>query len=496
MIVAKRRQSRLPPYTDLLLLVVGALILSAAALLYQRVAIYHDTGTYYIYGKHILSEAKAVLTHDPAAANVLGEDDKDYFGARSPTYSAIVYLATSRATLWGVLVLQALAAAWVLLALAKAVAPAAHARCFLILATCLTLGTGLSYFLSFAMPDVFAGLGALALLGHLAYPDRLDWTARMGLLLMVGLAASFHPTIPPVLAAAAIAGALAMLVSGGTVRRSALLCGAALGVVIAGWATGPLYRSIERKVFEHRIEAPPFLMARLLEDGTGARYLAEACAADPQRIFCQVPIHPPIDSDAFLWNRDENGTYLAVEPPQRARLRDEQWAFVAGTALSHPVEQFRISLGNWWRQLLMIEVDEPLEDPTTQTSFNLFDQTNSRPGEVRTYGWEAQLEALRTAIMLASGALVLGIALLAATARSQPDERRRVMIVVTVVVVAILVNAAITGIVSKPYPRYQSRISWLLPAILVMLSFHPFLIIRLRNLLKQARYARHKNVGN
>jgi hypothetical protein len=487
MVAAIRKQLSSTWLSDLLLIAISTSMLSAAALLYLRVAIFHDSGTYYIYGEHITSEIRSVLERNRQVIIPLGEDEEDYVGARSPTYSLILYGLTYETTLWGVLFLQAVAASWLLLTISKAVKPNHYARFFLALVFGLMLGSSLPYFVSFAMPDVFAGLGALALLTYLGYADRLTWNARVGLLLMIALAASFHPTIPLILIAAALAGTLTALLAGETPRRSTIALGTALSAILLGMAAPPFYRAVEHHYFDHRITAPPFVMARLLEDGTGADYLTEECSRTPRHTFCQVPIQPPIDSDSFLWNQDENGTYLVVEPPQRERLRQEEMAFALGTVASRPLEQLRISATNWWRQLGMNEVVEPIADPRTQTSFGLFENVNARPGEDRQYSFEALLERFRTTILLASTAALTIVLVMAVAAMPKSEERRRIVVIIVVAMVAVLASAAITGMLSKPYPRYQARISWLLPAVLAITSVHPLLTARLRRMIPRRR---------
>jgi hypothetical protein len=484
---AGANDSRLLRKADLILIVLGALILGSAAFIHQRVSIFHDSGTYFLYGQHILSELRAIAELNRGVVLPLAGEDPDYYGARSPTYSLLLYLATSLFSLWGVLAFQALTASWLLLTLTKAARPNGYAKPFVALVVTVTLASGLSYFVSFAMPDVFAGLGALALVGYLAFSDRLGRNASIGLLLAIAAAASFHPTIAPMQIAAAIAGGVAALLCGQSARRTAAICGAAALAIIVGVATGPLYRAIERQVFDHRIEAPPFVMARLLEDGTGVRYLAQRCASGAPLALCQVPLRPPINSDTFLWERGEEGGYLALPVPQRAALRAEQWRFVIGTILSRPGEQLAISLDNWQRQLLMNDVIEPTDDPRTQASYDLFEQTGSRPGVAMHFRWEPVLAALRTGILLLSTGALLGYGFAAATVRMDVDNRRTIMIAVAVVFVAVVANAAICGIVSKPYARYQARISWLIPTIVLLLSIRLVNAEHLRHLLKQVR---------
>jgi hypothetical protein len=230
---------------------------------------------------------------------------------------------------------------------------------------------------------------------------------------------------------------------------------------------------VERRVFQHPIAAPPFLMARLLEDGPAVDYLREACAVATPFALCGVALHPPIDSDSFLWNEDAKGAYQVVTPTTRQALREEELRFALGTLRSRPGEQLAMSLRNWRRQLLQHQVFEPLFDPKTQASYRLFEMTGSRPGVARSYAWEPVLHTVRTGVLVAAMAALAGFFVMAGRSGAEAREGRRIQVVIAVVVVAVLVNAAICGMVSKPWPRYAARIVWLIPAAALMLAFHP-----------------------
>ena len=70
-------------------LLLGALLLTSVALLYGRPFIFHDSGTYLYYGAHIVDEIGSLLRGVPPIVH-LDEFELDYFGARSPTYSALL----------------------------------------------------------------------------------------------------------------------------------------------------------------------------------------------------------------------------------------------------------------------------------------------------------------------------------------------------------------------------------------------------------------------
>jgi hypothetical protein len=193
--------------TSVVRCVVGALLLGAAALAYRRVFIFHDAGTYYLYGQHIVSEIRAVATYDRAAIIPLGEAAQDYAGARSPSYSLAFFVLTRTLTLWGAMAAQALAASWLILTLTRAIAPGRQRVGYWVVVAGLTLGSSVSYFVSYSMPDVFGGLGVLvaamaALVGFFVMAGRSGAEAREGRRIQVVIAV----VVVAVLVNAAICG--------------------------------------------------------------------------------------------------------------------------------------------------------------------------------------------------------------------------------------------------------------------------------------------------
>jgi hypothetical protein len=450
---------------------LGVVLLLLVPLLHGSPFIFHDSGTYYLYGEHIVSTIAAAIERNRAAIIPLGELEESYVGARSPTFSLLLYLTASAATLWGVVAAQAAAAALLLLTFAKAVCAARWTRCYWALLPVLVMGSSLPYFVAYAMPDVFAGLGALALILIVLHGQELSKGAHLAAWATLAFSASSHGTLPIVFAAAAAAGLLGrMLVARlGRTRLVVLSVGSA---ILAGALAGPAYREAERRVFAHPIASPPFVTARVLEDGTGVDYLEEACAEAKPYALCRLKIEAPVNSDTFLWNKaGEGGVYLATDAATREALREEQARFVIGTVSSRPVEQLRVSLGNWWQQLRLVEVVEPLWDPGTQASYHLFQSTGNLPRFHMGLAPEPALAAIRSAVLWTS---LAGLGLLALWALNGRDPHGRyVLTFLLILAVVIVANAAVCGILSKPYPRYQSRLIWLLPAGIVLIAYHP-----------------------
>jgi hypothetical protein len=144
----------------------------------------------------------------------------------------------------------------------------------------------------------------------------------------------------------------------------------------------------------------------------------------------------------------------------------EQAEFVKEAIFAEPMDQALASIHNAVGQLVMFSVAEPIEDPRTQSSFPLFEEVHT---PISNGFPEPFLEVVRSLLGWSSFITLVTIAYLAGTAKNN-NLARQVLAVVVVVASVLIVNAALTGAISGPHPRYQARIMWILPAIVVLVG--------------------------
>jgi hypothetical protein len=467
----------------------GALLLSFAALAYGHAFIFHDSGTYYLYGEHIFSELSAAVRRNPTIVIPLGQPVEDYVGARSPTYGAFFYIATHKASLWGLVAIQALIASWVLFSLSKAVNKSRAAFCYWVTTTVLVFASSMSYFISYAMPDVFAGIGVLCVVALVLYRNAVSRVEYAATWLTLAVSTSFHPTFLIVFGAAAVAGLLAgiflRVISG---RQAVSIGGAVVAALAIGSLVAPAYRIVERGIFKHPINAPPFATARVLADGTGVAYRSEVCV-DPSRFaICRIHLKFPVNSDAFLWGSlEEGGGYKAVDAATRSALRAEEGEFVFNSIIARPADQFRASLLNWANQIVLVDVFEPLLDPKTQASFSLFEQRHSRPGRTSQFAGEQTLQVARRVGLWVALIGLIAIATRSVSSTVSRQSHPNTLVFMSIIWMSVIINAGICGVISEPLARYQARIIWLLPASLVLIIFQPVVLAEITNFLMPKR---------
>ena len=212
-------------------------------------------------------------------------------------------------------------------------------------------------------------------------------------------------------------------------------------------------------------KSPPFLLARLLADGTGIRYLREH---PEDKLSPFLPLIKP-NSDQILW--DDEGlikTLQRQDPTLLKTLSSNQWSWAGRVVRAYPLEQTRASLVNWEWQIRHCNLDSYWSDPYIKTGLDFY-----FPGESERYARSAQargtlpLEEVRQVLKIGMllGALAIAIFLGKYHLPTEVDSRTLLFLVVT----TLLMNAAVTGIISGPHPRYQSRVIWLLPLVAMYL---------------------------
>ncbi len=480
--------------------VIGALMLCAATLAMGRPSVFTDTDDYYAQGRSIVraldkwafhgvpivdwTDAQYRLTHpDDGDQEPVHNQD----GARSAYYGFSLYVLTSLGTLWLVAFAQALTAAGLLYAVWRAAAPRARDGTYFALMGALALVSTLPVFTSFAMPDVFAGFAALSTVLLMVYPDRFKGPMQVLLWLLLTAAMNFHMSnlITSVGLTAASLAALVWFRApwGDLLKRAATVLLAAAVAVAASTA----YAKVVQWRSGDELGHPPFLTARVLADGPGRVYLAKACRdGSPQGapyVICAFKWLPLDDSEDILWSDDPSrGIFNLSEFPLRQAMEHEDVKFALASTLNDPLGQMKVSLDNWRQQVFNTRLDEPLLNP----GFYLHDpywKTTHLPILIHSVGPRCGRRANNCAVWFDPEALAIldGVVAFSAagflvyrlwrvgflgmwTRRDFEDPVFRAAVAGALLLTAVILNAAVCGAISGPFPRYQARIVWLFTA--------------------------------
>lgn len=439
-----------------LLLAVGLLWPVA---LYQRPAYYFDSLAYLKQGGKgvALFEARLAqlgiiatsdstvqaMTHGPVAAR----------NVRSLTYSLFAYFARwPSGKMIALVVVQSLVIAWLVALMWEMRAPRAPPAALALGAVVLLAGTTAPWFVSFAMPDIFAGALVVALLLLAFDRARLHWGEQLALAAVATFAVSAHAS--HILVALLMLGAFALGQLWARWRRSAPLDWRGLA-----WLAGPIalgtgmILALSISGFGEVSVAPkryPFLLARSIEDGPGRWWLAENCATHRYTV-CKFAADLPNRAN-ILFGPD--GLTARATPEELDAMRAEEAEIVRAATLAYPLHQVRSAASSTLYQITSFK----LVDAQYRWRIIHYNDTFLLQPTPSDY-W---LQWVFDHVIL--GVLLLSLGYLAISLRSM---NRRDIAMLALLTVAILGNAALTASLSAVANRYQARVIWIVPVVAV-----------------------------
>jgi hypothetical protein len=377
-------------------------------------------------------------------------------------YGPFLLLGHWRVSLWGALLLQCGAIAWLLWIVARTAWGAARPAMFLALVGGLAALTSLPWFAATLMPDVMAGVAVLCvvLLGFAAH--RLN-RAEAAFAVAFGAVAVGSHLSHLVVAASVVA---IVLLVGRQVRGTLL---AALPILLAVAALLAVNIAVHGRAVLSANGAT-FLLARLQDDGPATRLLQARCPAAGWHLCAHVH-RLPMDSDEFLWDptsplhREADGTPVIMGS---VRIAPEAREIVAATLAAHPLDVAAAMLRNGLRQIGMARVGDTLGNEHLDLSARRM-VAQGFPSELAAFDAARQMQGRLGVVagpLLPLHALLLVLAVpVAAFAwwrAARGGDRVRLGLVLGALV-GISANALVTGALSKPHHRYEARIIWLLP---------------------------------
>ena len=380
-------------------------------------------------------------------------------------YGPLLHAFHWRVTLWGPLLAQGLLLSWLLWLTQRALRGAGRPGLHLLVCLGAAALTTAPFTIALLMPDVFAPVVLIVLLLLGFCRDRLSRAeaVALGLLAAVGIAA--HLSHLPLAAAIIVLVLLLARRVGPVLRAAAPLAGAVLILLATNlWGHG-------RAVLSPH--GATFALARLQADGPAAAVIRTRCP-ESGWYLCAFADRLPMESDEFLWdpaspvNRAPDGTDRFLGG---ALLSAEAGVIVAETLRAYPLEVAELAIRNSWTQLVIAHAGDTLVPDHLAAAVRPRIAEGFRPRELA--AWEAALQprgALPGAVapflwphapVLLAGA---ALALLAWWRAARAGDLRRLGLVVGVLV-GVTANAVAAGALSKPNPRYEARILWLVPVV-------------------------------
>lgn len=393
----------------------------------------------------------------------LARQEKDGIStARSVYYGLSYVMAYLAGGVWAPVACQVLLTlACLLLAARRSLAMNAWVRWAALFA--ISLVSGLGFFADTMMPDVFAGLMLLAVGMLLAYGKQLrDWERAFWLAIVL-LACLFHKSHLLILILVLFMASFFLW------RKHAKELAQLLAAAILGFAG---HYAVELTVGHLTGKPPiatPFLLARLIGDGTAQEYLAQAC---PTRHFatCKYLPRMPMSENEFLWSRDPEKSIMGTaDRDTRAAIVAESGEIVRATILEHPVQQLLATAKGILRQFTTVGVTElgliPSDDANPIAILRPV-MENYRASAIAT-GKSVPLAVISATMLAVYIASFMGSLLLFRRHASAAPAHR----LAAILLVGVGANAIVCGAISGVFDRYQGRVAWLaLMALAVLLA--------------------------
>jgi hypothetical protein len=458
--------------TDLLFAFVALLLFLVPAAINHSPILYPDSLGYFQAGKaatgaaHIRLPSEPAPAAQPGPAGKLGIDTSDGVSdARSVYYGATFVLSWALAGLWALPVLQALLCVIAIYAALRHLAPDATRLQRWAVVAGIGLFAGAGIFATTIMPDVFAGLLILSITIFTIYRPSLSRFELVAWLALAVAAILFHKSH------LLIAGLMfcTIFAIGLVTRRPRWASLAMIAMLIVVGGIGQAAFGIAARHAGLKVYSPPFLLARMIGDGTAEKYLRETC---PQHRYATCRFLPamPMTENEFLWSGDGNPVgFATLSASEKAEICDEQLPIVLGTLRSHGLEQISKSFVAVFRQIASVGVTEYQVMPHDSAASALHrDLVAYADSGIARHTMPLQLiSILMSACYFAGGAILLVMAFRARhvplRSTTSPDPRRALAEAALLTVAAVLLNGAVCGAISGVFDRYQGRVAWLIP---------------------------------
>ncbi len=449
-----------------------ALLLLWPLLIFGRPAYMVDSAAYQKGGERAASFAleKLHLTpavpeprarqHGGAAAAVVGDGDETKV-ARSILYSVAGYIFSGPDLSMGYMaIFQALCVGLVFTALFEAIVGPSWIG-FVAMAFVTTFMTTLAPITMFIIPDCFAAilLGIMMIVPF--YWARFSWPMRLLLLLLGIFSVAVHDSHPPLAVGTALVASIGLLLF--RTRRSGKFATAARVLWIPAVLGLLLVVAAGLVGFGKAGFAPkrhPLALARAIENGPARWYLQDSCRNTKAYAMCEIyGRHIPATAYEILWAPDN--VVVRASPRQLDRVRAEEWEILIRSTLRYPAQQAYFIFRDMPLQFVTFRLDY-LKYGSNVVRDGKGDVALANPGTggiPRLYRWLDWINAV-TLVVAMAGAIRLW--------RSMTMTERAV---VSTLVAGLLVNAAVCAIFSGVAARYQARLIWLVPYLMLAIAF-------------------------
>jgi len=376
---------------------------------------------------------------------------------RTMPYAALVMPAHLHISLWLVVALQCLIAAWVIGVAIRAFVPRASPWTAPLVVALLSLLTALPWYAAQLMPDFLGGLLIVTLATLVFARAALALLERIGFTVVAVIAAACHSSYMLLAVGLAVCAVIGWLIIRKRLRPGLSFAALPLGVALAGivcigsvhyLASGRLYVSQTGDVF---------LLARFIQDDLVGKYLDKVCPS-PDYTLCKYRNELPKSANDFLWSYDN----LLNKMGGWEKAEDEARRIVRGSLAAFPLDHVRAALHDVAQQITMFRSGDGTWSQTEASAVILW---RYFPTELNAYLNSLQqndrfdFERINRIHIPAAIAGVVGLLIFGALAWRRRDFAGTGLAIT--IMLGLLGNAAICSVLSNPGDRYASRLMWL-----------------------------------
>ena len=369
---------------------------------------------------------------------------------------------------WGPVLVQSLVTLWLIRLLLRCHGLPAGPRTLAFFSAGLASLTGISWYTSQLMPDVLVPLMVLALWILTVHWPGLEWKERSGLALIALLGMLSHMS-----GLALALGLIAIILAAKMTGRHwtpAVFIVPPLAVVLTGLLLMPLLHLALTGKGGYTPGGSTFLFGRLVQDGLVQRWLAEHCPA-PGIKLCELRHRLPATADDFLWN---GGSPFQDLGGWQGESEAELKRLTRSAVTAYPGMTIWTTVRSTAQQMVKVATGDALDEGHYDTHGIItgylpaiarpFFEARQQQGEI-TRNLFDRLNLIHVPVALFSVFALLPIAIW-----SWRNGRRDLTSLALFVFLALLGNAFICGALSNPHDRYQSRLVWLAPLVVGMVS--------------------------
>ncbi|KAB1064333.1 hypothetical protein [Salibacter halophilus] len=436
------------------IVLIGTLILSLIGLYNGYPLVYSDTGTY------IYSGFDVFVPND-----------------RPVMYGLFLRFFSFKTSAWFVIFVQNLITSYVLYELFRSLYKTDRLKkSYLLITLFLVFFTGIGWYSNQLMPDFFAPIAIISLYLFLSgsLKGSIVRNVLVGLILTVSLLVHFsHLMIGTIMVGLAL---IVKLTRGKEMILLSLKNSVFLSLlVLSSWIILPFINYSISEEFVLSKGSHVFLLASLNEKGLVKPYLDKNCDQPwfGGNTLCDYKEELPTTIDGFIWSGD--GIVSKTNAWEKGKQDFDEVIYGIHKDPGLLVQSISKSLIYGGVQLTRNKIGEGLSAygqgsaPYGQIHWRfreeLNDYLNSKQNKFN--GQALQFDFLNKVNVLV---LFISLAILVLYSLN-PDKKRQTAFLVLFLLVGIVVNSMVTAGLSAPYDRYQARVVWMLPLlILIMLD--------------------------